>query len=98
MVANRVKRNTVVFRSLMKFLESLEIPVAAVLRDTQNYIKSAAGGRGLGELDRADVEKDMIQWKRMVGWLEACDPRPQPESLRVPSSPAPLARPYRLVQ
>jgi chromosome partitioning protein len=69
-VANRVKRNTVVFRSLMKFLDSLEIPVAAVLRDTQNYIKSASLGRGLGELEKLDVRKDMIEWKRLVGWLE----------------------------
>ena len=52
-VANRVKRNTVVFRSLMKFLESLEIPVAAVLRDTQNYIRTASEGRGLPELKKA---------------------------------------------
>ena len=70
-VANRVKRNTLVFRSLMKFLESLEIPVAAVLRDSQNYIRTASEGAGLSELKRADVTKDLIQWKRLVGWLES---------------------------
>jgi chromosome partitioning protein len=70
-VANRVKSNTLVFRALMKFLESLEIPVAAVLRDTQNYIRTASEGVGLQELKRADVTKDLIQWKRLVGWLES---------------------------
>ena len=84
-VANRVKRNTVVFRSLMKFLESLEIPVAAVLRDTQNYIKSASQGRGLGELQKVDVENDMVQWKRLVGWLESDTPPSRREA------PDPLA-------
>jgi len=82
-VANRVKRNTVVFRSLMKFLESLEIPVAAVLRDTQNYIKTASEGRGLEELQKADVAKDTVQWKRLVAWLESENPgrrlAPNPE-------------------
>lgn len=70
-VANRVKRNTVVFRSLMKFLESLEIPVAAVLRDTQNYIRTASEGVGITELTKADVSRDLVQWKRLVGWLES---------------------------
>ena len=79
-VANRVKRNTVVFRSLMKFLESLEIPVAAVLRDTQNYIRTASEGQGLLELKKADVAKDLVQWKRLVAWLESDNPRERPEA------------------
>ena len=69
-VANRVKSNTIVFRSLMRFLESLEIPVAAVLRDTQNYIRTAERGLGLHELPSARVAKDLIQWKRLLDWLE----------------------------
>jgi chromosome partitioning protein len=76
-VANRVKSNTRVFRSLMKFLESLEIPVAAVLRDTQNYIRTASGGQGLLELDKVDVTRDVVQWKRLVGWLESHNPGTQ---------------------
>ena len=90
-VANRVKRNTVVFRSLMKFLESLEIPVAAVLRDTQNYIRTASEGAGLTELKRADVIKDVVQWKRLVGWLESDNPGVRPTQnpdLAPPEEPA----------
>ncbi len=87
-VANRVKRNTVVFRSLMKFLESLEIPVAAVLRDTQNYIRTASEGTGLLELKTADTSRDLIQWKRLVAWLEADNRRhseePEPVNVRPP--------------
>ncbi len=69
-VANRVRRNTIVFRSLMRFLESLEIPVAGVLRDTQNYIHAAQAGQGLHELNRPSLEKDLVQWKQLIRWLE----------------------------
>jgi chromosome partitioning protein len=69
-VANRVKRNTVVFRSLMRFLDSLEIPVAAVLRDSQNYIRSAESGLGMHELTKLDNAKDIAQWKRLINWVE----------------------------
>jgi len=33
-VANRVKKNTIAFQSLERFLNSLNIPVVAQLRDT----------------------------------------------------------------
>lgn len=97
-VANRVKRNTVVFRSLMKFLESLEIPVAAVLRDTQNYIRSASEGLGLAELKKVEAGKDLVQWKRLVAWLEADNPRcdVQPEQAPPPQRPLRLRTHLRL--
>ena len=69
-VANRVKSNTIVFRSLMRFLDSLDIPVAAVLRDTQNYIRSAESGLGLHEMPHSQTAKDIAQWKRLINWLE----------------------------
>ncbi len=75
-VANRVKRNTIVFRSLMRFLETLEIPVAAVLRDTQNYIRTAERGLGLHEFPPAQVAKDLLQWEQLVSWLERDDRLP----------------------
>jgi chromosome partitioning protein len=80
-VANRVKRNTVVFRSLMKFLESLDIPVAAVLRDTQSYIRSASAGVGLVELKERNTRKDLIEWKRLVGWCESKSRSEEPASV-----------------
>jgi chromosome partitioning protein len=83
-VANRVKRNTLVFRSLMRFLESLEIPVVAVLRDTQNYIRSAETGLGVHELTKIDTARDLAQWKKLIGWVEAREvTRTPPESGRI---------------
>ncbi len=70
-IANRVKRNTLVFRALMKFLNSLDIPVAAVLRDTQNYIRSAAIGVGIHEMTEKRVAKDVDQWIPLAIWLES---------------------------
>lgn len=70
-VANRVKRNTLMFRSLMRFLDSLRIPVIAVLRDSQNYIRSAETGRGLHEMSPpSQVRADLEQWEHLVGWIE----------------------------
>jgi len=97
-VANRVKSNTRVFRSLMKFLESLEIPVAAVLRDTQNYIRTASEGQGLLELEKVDVTRDVVQWKRLVGWLESHNPASQPSAEGTGAEPEPPKRPHLRLQ
>ena len=53
-------------------LDSLDIPVAAVFRDTQNYIRSAESGLGLHELIRVDVVRDLVQWRRLIAWIEDC--------------------------
>lgn len=70
-VANRVKRNTLMFRSLMRFLDSLGIPVIAVLRDSQNYIRSAESGRGLHEMSPPSVVRaDLEHWEHLIGWID----------------------------
>ena len=70
-VANRVKRNTVMFRSLMRFLDALDIPVVAVLRDSQNYIRASESGQGLHEMRPASLVKaDLVQWEHLYAWLE----------------------------
>jgi chromosome partitioning protein len=70
-VANRVKRNTVIYQSLMRFLETLRIPVIAVLRDSQNYVRAAEQGLGLHEMKRYLVEQDLEDWQPMLAWLKA---------------------------
>jgi chromosome partitioning protein len=69
-VANRVRAKTVVSRSLLRFLNSLEIPVVAVLRDTQNYVRSAQDGIGIHELPPSQVYQDLGEWDRLRGWLD----------------------------
>jgi chromosome partitioning protein len=68
-IANRVKANTRVERSLMKFLGSLRIPLVATLRDTQNYVRAAQDGIGVCELPRWQAQQDVACWEPLFEWL-----------------------------
>lgn len=81
-IANRVRANTLVSQSLMRFLDSLDIPLVATLRDTQNYVRSAEAGLGLYEMPRWQVQQDLEQWVKLTGWLR--------ERRRQPSQPVVL--------
>jgi chromosome partitioning protein len=70
-VANRVKRNTLVYQSLMRFLQTLRIPVIATLRDSQNYVRAAEQGLGVHEMKRQLVEQDIEDWRPLLAWLKA---------------------------
>ena len=69
-LANRVRSNTRISRALMRFLRSLEIPLVATLRDTQNYVRAAQSGLGIYELPRWRVRKDLEAWQTLFGWLD----------------------------
>lgn len=68
-IANRVKKHTLIYKSLMKFLETLQIPVIATLRDSQTYIRAAESGAGIFEVKPHLVREDLDQWLPLVGWL-----------------------------
>jgi len=70
-VANRVKRNTLVYQSLMRFLQSLHIPIVANFRDSQNYVRAAEQGVGLHEMKKHLVEQDLEDWEPLLAWLRA---------------------------
>ena len=80
-VANRVKRNTLTYQSLMRFLESLRIPVVAILRDSQNYVRAAELGVGLHEMKRNLVQQDLADWDPMLRWLRAKEVSGTPHDL-----------------
>jgi chromosome partitioning protein len=69
-VANRVRENTLSYRRLMRFLESLNIPVVGVLRDSQNYVRAIEQGLGIHELPHSQALKEVESWAPLVGWLE----------------------------
>jgi len=75
-VANRVREQTRVYQALHRFLESLEIPFVAVLRDSQNYIRAAEQGRGIFELPASRCATDREQWAPLLRWLESRASRP----------------------
>jgi chromosome partitioning protein len=79
-VANRVRRNTIIYQSLMRFLETLRIPVIATLRDSQNYVRAAELGVGLHEMKRHLVAQDLEDWEPLLAWLKAKEPAWRPNA------------------
>lgn len=69
-IANRVRSNTRVSQALMRFLRSLDIPLVATLRDTQNYVRSAESGIGIYEMPRWQVRQDLEEWQELLTWLD----------------------------
>jgi chromosome partitioning protein len=68
-VANRVKRETISFRNLERFLAALDIPMVATIRDSQTYVSCASGGLGLADLPTAAQERDGGEWRSLVDWI-----------------------------
>jgi chromosome partitioning protein len=79
-IANRVRRNTLIYQALMRFLETLRIPVVATLRDSQNYVRAAEQGVGLHEMKRQLVEQDLEDWQPLLAWLQAKETVRRPNS------------------
>ncbi len=69
-VANRVRRNTLIYRSLMRFLATLGIPVVATLRDSQNYVRAAEIGIGIHEMKGREAAQDLEDWVPLLAWLK----------------------------
>ena len=69
-VANRVRKNTLMFQALMRFLEKLDIPVIATIRDSQNYVRAAEQGVGIHEMKPYTVKEDLAQWESLLAWIE----------------------------
>jgi len=69
-IANRVRENTLVFKDLEKFLNSLNLPLVATLRDSQNYIRAAEQGLAIHELDARRARQDEERWSTLVTWLD----------------------------
>ena len=70
-VANRTRKNTKSFAKLMRFLDSLGIPIIAVLRDSQNFVHAAEQGLGLCEMQPSRVKQDVEQIEKIISWLNA---------------------------
>ncbi|MDE0282792.1 MAG: ParA family protein [Gammaproteobacteria bacterium] len=70
LVANRVRENTLIYSNLERFLRTLKVPLVAHLRDTQNYIRAAEGGRGIFEMAPYLVDRDIETWRPLIKWVE----------------------------
>lgn len=70
-VANRVRRNTLVFHKLERFLVSLRIPFVATFRDLQGYVRAAESGDGLFELSRGGDDMEWASFVDLISWIES---------------------------
>jgi chromosome partitioning protein len=69
-IANRVRRNTLTYQALIRFLHTLGIPIVATIRDSQNYVRAAELGVGVHEMKSYVAHDDIEQWRPLVDWLE----------------------------
>jgi chromosome partitioning protein len=69
-IANRIKSNTRIYQTLIRFLQTLGIPIVATIRDSQNYIRAAELGVGVHEMKPYVVREDVEQWLPLIEWLE----------------------------
>ncbi len=90
-VANRTRKNTRSFGKLMRFLDSLGIPIIAVLRDSQNFVHAAEQGLGLCEMQPSRVRQDIDEIRKIMTWLNAW-----PERRRDPAASRSLNQEPRL--
>jgi chromosome partitioning protein len=74
-VANRTRKNTKSFEKLMRFLDSLGIPIIAVLRDSQNFVHAAEKGIGICEMPPHKVRKDIVELEKVIEWLDGWQER-----------------------
>jgi chromosome partitioning protein len=84
-IANRIRRNTLTYQSLIRFLHTLGIPIVATIRDSQNYVRAAELGMGVHEMKSYVAQEDVSQWLPLTEWLA------QPRRPHVSGSHAPAA-------
>ncbi len=68
-IANRVRENTMMFRTAMELLWRIDIPKITHLRETQNYLTAAEKGLSIFELPPRKVIRDLVQWQPVIDWL-----------------------------
>ena len=84
-IANRIRRNTLTYQTLIRFLQTLGIPIVATIRDSQNYVRAAELGIGVHEMKSYVAAEDVEQWQPLVDWLD------QPSGARAPTQDPPPA-------
>jgi chromosome partitioning protein len=83
-IANRIRRNTLTYQALIRFLHTLGIPIVATIRDSQNYARAAELGVGVHEMKSYVARDDVEQWLPLIAWLS----RPK-AAAAPPGAPAP---------
>lgn len=69
-VANRIRRNTLMFDKLNRFLAQLDLPRVACIRDTQMYPQTMELGLGISDLNSQKTNRERRRWNQLGDWIE----------------------------
>lgn len=69
-VANRVRKNTVMFRHLSDYLQDLGLPRVTYTRDSQLYTRTAELGLGVSDISGSQAADERDHWIRIGSWIE----------------------------
>lgn len=78
-IANRAKLRSVVYRDLLKFLETLKLPLLTTLRESKYYLDCAASGLSIFDLGKPNLEKLFADWQPITQWLMAVEKQNLPD-------------------
>ncbi len=70
-IANRVREQTLIWDELDGFLDGLQFPYVAALREAQNYIRAYTRGLGIHELPEYLAWPDQAEWEPLIAWLNS---------------------------
>jgi len=69
-VGMRMSPRTRAAAMLEDFLDTLELPILAYLRETQVYVNAAFEGKSLFDLPHHIAERELEQWEFLKEWIE----------------------------
>jgi chromosome partitioning protein len=69
LIGYRAREGTLSLGELRMYLDSVDVQVLGVLRDTQNYVQLSARGLTLWDIAPGRVEHDLEQWQNVLAWV-----------------------------
>ncbi|WP_413437783.1 AAA family ATPase [Sulfuriferula sp. GW1] len=70
-VGMRMAPRTLAAAALEQFLQELDMPILAYLREAQLYVNAAFEGKSLFDLPPYLAERELEQWQYLLSWLDA---------------------------
>ncbi len=71
MVANRVREHSLIYSELIKFTNTIKLPLITSLHDSQNYLKYASKGAGIFDHKNQQTINSIKDWLPLTNWLNS---------------------------
>ncbi|MDD4912705.1 MAG: ParA family protein [Sideroxydans sp.] len=69
-VGMRMDPRTRAALTLEQFLQGVDLPILAYLRETQAYVNAGFEGKSLFDLPPSQAQREVEQWAYLLAWLE----------------------------